>query len=148
MNLLYQGFSTFCYLRTPKTKLCSSAYPQIRVVPPLRTPKSQLYSSEYLQIRILPPLLIKISYFRVVFKLSRTPCELLAYPQGYAYPRLRTAVLYDWTLQMWTGIFTNFLYKTYNLTNWTKWRSNFTWSKHDIETFLARFSQDQNVFLN
>jgi hypothetical protein len=29
------------------------------------------------------------------FKIWRTPCKLLAYPQRYAYPRLRIAALKD-----------------------------------------------------
>ncbi len=40
-NNLSEGFSTFQYSRTPKSKLCPSAYPQIRIVPPFITPKSK-----------------------------------------------------------------------------------------------------------
>ncbi len=29
-----------------------------------------------------------LTFFKIIW---RTPCQLLAYPQGYAYPRLRTA---------------------------------------------------------
>jgi hypothetical protein len=40
---------------------------------------------------------IKIAFLLLtLFKiLWRTPCQLLAYPQGYAYPRLRTAGVSD-----------------------------------------------------
>jgi hypothetical protein len=41
-NRLKQGFSNFWYLRTPKSKLDPSAYPQIRLVSPSRTPKSKI----------------------------------------------------------------------------------------------------------
>ena len=39
------------------------------------------------------------------FRIWRTPCKLLAYPQGYAYPRLRTAGLhylqtFYWNVQL------------------------------------------------
>jgi hypothetical protein len=65
-NYLRQGFSTFWYLCTPKSKFYPSAYPQIRVVSHLRTPNQ----------KILP---------------MRTPCKLLL--SGFtnlAYP-LQTA---------------------------------------------------------
>jgi hypothetical protein len=39
VDYLIQGFSTFWYSRTPKSKLYPSAYPQIRIVSPLRTPQ-------------------------------------------------------------------------------------------------------------
>jgi hypothetical protein len=67
---LEQGFSTFWYLSTPKSKLQPSVYPQIRVVSLLRTPKSKI--------------LHKWASFLFIL---RTPCELLT------YPRLRTAGL-------------------------------------------------------
>jgi hypothetical protein len=37
-----QGFSTFWYPRTPKSKLYPSAYPLIRIICPLLTPKSKI----------------------------------------------------------------------------------------------------------
>jgi hypothetical protein len=52
---LKQGFSTFWYLGTPKSKFYPSAYPQIKVVSHLRTPKWK--------ILCVPP----VSFFWVVF---------------------------------------------------------------------------------
>jgi hypothetical protein len=62
-NLLYQGFSTFWYSRTPNLKLYPYTYHQIKIVPqcklpnqncsPMHTPKSKLYPCTYHQIKIV-----------------------------------------------------------------------------------------------
>ena len=67
-NWLMQGFSTFWYLRTPKSKLYPSAYPQIRIASPSCTPKS----------KILPKWASFECFF--VFVLCTT-CKLLTYPR-------------------------------------------------------------------
>ncbi len=66
LNSLDQGFSTFRYPRTPKSKLYPSVYPQIKIICPSRTPKS----------KILP----KRASFEHFFFIFRTPCYLLTYP--------------------------------------------------------------------
>ncbi len=54
----------------------------------LRTPKSDL------DTLCVPPdqKLYPNKLLLRVFLILRTPCELIMYPKGYAYPRLRTAV--------------------------------------------------------
>ncbi len=79
--VLSQGFSTLCYLSTPKSILNIFAYLHTKIdslgVPP-------------------KPLLLTFSGLILIwFKIHRTPWELLVYPQGYAYTRLRIAVLGD-----------------------------------------------------
>ncbi len=69
---LWQGFSTFWYPRTPKSKFYPSAYPQIRIVCPSRTPKS----------KILP----KRASFECFFEFRVPPDILSRTPRGTRTP--------------------------------------------------------------
>ncbi len=53
-NGLCQGFSTFKYLRTPKSKFTSSAYPQTMIVPLCVLPNSEFH----LNVHVLDTFLI------------------------------------------------------------------------------------------
>ena len=67
-----QGFSTFKYLRTPKSKFTSSAYPQTMIVPLCVPPNKKFHLNMFV---------FYISfYFSTNFELPAYPCELLAYP--------------------------------------------------------------------
>ena len=88
MNSLAQGFSTFWYSCTPKSKLYPSAYPQSDLYPFCVPPTKKFYPNK-----------LHFSGFFLILRTpvgsSRTPCDLFTYPLGYAYPRLRTAGLAD-----------------------------------------------------
>jgi hypothetical protein len=86
MSFLNSGLFNLLVLGNPKSKF-SSAYPQIKNVSTLRTPKSNFNPN----VLILSALLILHSHF----KLPGTPCELFAYSQVYAYPRLKITVIQD-----------------------------------------------------
>ncbi len=66
-NALKQGFSTFWYLGTPKSRLYPSVYHQIGVVSPSRTPKIKNLTQNFIL---------------VVYKILHIPCELLKHPSG------------------------------------------------------------------
>jgi hypothetical protein len=61
MNYLEQGFSTFKYLRTPKSKFTSSAYPQTMIVPLCVPPNPKCH----LNVLILDTFLILNTNFEI-----------------------------------------------------------------------------------
>ena len=82
---VFEKLSLLC--RPGVLNLLVLTYPQLRIVPLWVPPNQNCNPFAYPQIKNST----QINLFWVGFKIWRTPCELLAYPEGYAYPRLRTA---------------------------------------------------------
>ncbi len=70
------------------------AYPQSKIVPLCVPPNQNCMPFAYPQIKKSTQ---KGFFLAGFFLFLRTPCDLFTYPQGYVYPRLRTADLVDST---------------------------------------------------
>ncbi len=135
---VFEKLSLLC--RPGVLNLLVLTYPQLRIVPLCVPPNQNCNPFAYPQIKNST----QINLFLVGFKIWRTPCELLAYPEGYAYPRLSTAdVDYcsqqrmdSWKARRWRdelvlslffGIVSKFIYLLFTTDLYTKmhtgWKS-------------------------
>jgi hypothetical protein len=88
----------YCHTHTHKSEFNTSAYLQIKLVS-LAGPNiifMEVKDRNLLIVNLIKPffnlLVIQKTGTRLIlsrFKIWLTPCKLLAYPQGYAYPSLR-----------------------------------------------------------